>query len=153
MQWPVGMEPEHSAIHARNEIKIDAEPAKVWRALCRAALWPTWYDNCSWVRFQNGGGPDLELGTHFVWRTFGARVRSVVRVFEPMRALEWDGKAIGLRAYHGWLIEKSVDGVWVITEETQNGPLARMLGWYLKPMLLRGHQQWVESLRRVATTD
>ncbi len=28
MQWPRGMEPEHSKDHARNEIKIDADPAK-----------------------------------------------------------------------------------------------------------------------------
>jgi hypothetical protein len=147
------MDPEHSAVYARNEIKIDAEPAKIWKWLCRAGLWPTWYTNCAWLKFENGPGPDLGPDTTFVWKTFGVRVRSSVRVFDPMRALEWDAKAIGLRAYHGWLLEQAVDGVWVITEETQNGPLPRLLRFYLKPTLYKNHQKWVESLRRVATTS
>jgi polyketide cyclase/dehydrase/lipid transport protein len=153
MQWPRGMEPEHSKIYARNEIKIDADPAKIWKILCRAALWPTWYSNCAWLKFENGHGPELTANSAFVWKTFGARVRSTVRVFEPPHALEWDAKAMGLRAYHGWLLEQAVDGVWVITEETQNGPLPFVLRWYLRPTLYRGHQQWVESLRRIASTD
>ncbi len=152
MQWPEGMEPDHSAVYARNEIKIEAEPAKVWKWLCRAALWPTWYTNCSWLKFENGPGPDLALNSTFVWKTVGVRVHSAVRVFEPIRRLEWDAKAVGMRAYHGWLIEPAVEGVWVLTEESQNGPLPRLLRWYLKPALHREHQSWVESLRRVATT-
>lgn len=152
MQWPEGMEPEHSAVHVRNEIKIAADPARVWKWLCRAGLWPTWYSNCAWLKFENGPGPDLALDTTFVWKTLGVRVRSTVRVFEPTRSLEWDGMAIGVRAYHGWLIEPSIEGVWVLTEETQNGPVAKLLRLYLKPALLRGHQNWIESLRRVATT-
>jgi len=147
------MEPEHSAVYARNEIRIDAEPAKVWKWLCRAALWPTWYPNCAWLRFENGTGPDLALNSAFVWKTFGVRVHSTVRVFEPMRSLEWHAKAFGVRAYHGWQLEQSVEGVWVITEETQNGPLPKLLRWYLRPRLVRGHQQWVEGLRRVSTTE
>lgn len=153
MQWPRGMEPEHSKVYARNEIKINADQTRIWKALCRAGLWPTWYANCGWLKFENGRGPDLELGTTFTWKTFGARVRSTVRVFEPAHALEWDAKAIGLRAYHGWQLEPAVDGVWVITEETQNGPLPTLLRWYLRPTLHRGHQQWVESLRRIASTE
>jgi hypothetical protein len=38
----------------------------------------------------------------------------------------------------------------VITEETQNGLLPRLLRWYLRPAMLRGHQLWLESLRRMA---
>ncbi len=108
MQWPRGMEPEHSKVYARNEIKINADQTRIWKALCRAGLWPTWYANCGWLKFENGRGPDLELGTTFTWKTFGARVRSTVRVFEPAHALEWDAKAIGLRAYHGWQLEPAV---------------------------------------------
>ncbi|MFZ0887657.1 MAG: hypothetical protein WA005_04325 [Candidatus Binataceae bacterium] len=152
MQWPEGMEPEHSAVYARNEIKILGEQSNVWKWLCRAALWPTWYTNCAWLKFENGAGPDLTIGSKFVWKTFGVRVHSTVRVFEPMRSLEWDAKATGMRAYHGWLLEPSADGIWVVTEETQNGILPWLARWYLKRMLHGGHQNWVESLRRVSTT-
>jgi len=36
MQWPEGMEPEHAAVYARNEIKIVGEQSQVWKWLCRA---------------------------------------------------------------------------------------------------------------------
>lgn len=41
-------------------------------------------------------------------------------------------------------------GCRVITEECQNGLVPKLAWWYLRPMLLRGHQNWVESLKRVA---
>ena len=152
MQWPEGMEPEHAAVYARNEIKIVGEQSQVWKWLCRAQLWPSWYPNCAWLKFENGAGPDLAVGTNFEWKTFGVRVRSTVRAFEPMRSLEWDAKTTGLRAYHGWLLEPSPDGIWVISEGTQDGILPRLAGWSLGGIVHRGHQTWVENLRRVSTT-
>ena len=37
-----------------------------------------------------------------------------------------------------------------MTEECQNGIVPKLAWWYLRPMLERGHQNWVESLKRVA---
>ena len=149
MNWPEGFEPENARVYARNEIAIAASPERVWRWLIRAANWPAWYDNSSDIRFLNGGGPDLAPGTRFKWRTFGATVESTVLVFEPPHELGWDGKG-WLPVYHGWLIEPEEGGSRVITEECQNGFLGAIGAWYLRPMLLRGHQKWVESLKRVA---
>jgi hypothetical protein len=150
MQWPTGMEPGNSSVYARNEIVIPVQPERVWRWLCRAARWPEWYDNCAWLRFRNSAGPDLESGTAFVWKTFGVRVRSMVLTFEPTNELGWDATAFGLRAYHGWVIEPLESGSRVITEETQQGPLSTFGRWYLRRALLREHQNWLESLSRVA---
>jgi hypothetical protein len=41
-------------------------------------------------------------------------------------------------------------GCRVITEECQNGIVPKLAWWYLRPMLERGHQNWIESLKRVA---
>jgi hypothetical protein len=41
-------------------------------------------------------------------------------------------------------------GCGVVTEECPNGIPSALAWWYLGSMLLRGHQNWVESLRRVA---
>ena len=41
-------------------------------------------------------------------------------------------------------------GCRVVTEECQNGLVPKLASWYLRPMLVRGHQNWVESLKRVA---
>ena len=71
-------------------------------------------------------------------------------VFDPPRELGWDAHGI-LDVYHGWLIEPDgAGGARVITEETQNGLVPRLAWWYLRPMLERGHQNWIESLKRCA---
>ncbi|WP_324095599.1 hypothetical protein [Candidatus Binatus sp.] len=71
-------------------------------------------------------------------------------VFEPSHEVGWDARGV-LRAYHGWIIEPDGrGGCRVITEECQNGLVPQLAWWYLRPMLERGHQNWVESLKRVA---
>ena len=91
MKWPKGMEPENSKVYAANEITIAAPAERVWRWLIRAANWPSWYNNSANIRFLNAPGPDLALGTNFIWKTFGATVNSTVLVFDPPHELGWDG--------------------------------------------------------------
>jgi hypothetical protein len=107
--------------------------------------------NCSTFRYLDGQrGPDLAPDRSFEWRTFATRVRSVVRVFEPFRELGWDARSIGLYAFHGWMLEPAAVGCRVVTEETQRGLVPMLARWYLRRMLLRGHQGWLEDLRRMA---
>jgi hypothetical protein len=152
MRWPSGMEPDHALVHAHNEIVTTALPEDVWRWLCHANTWQQWYRNCAWLNFPDGDGPDLKRNTHFVWKTFGVTVRSRVLVFDPMREIGWDAYAVGLRAFHGWLIDPlDHGGCRIVTEETQNGPLVWIGRAYLRRALLREHQNWLESLSNVAT--
>jgi hypothetical protein len=71
-------------------------------------------------------------------------------MFEPYRELGWDARAIGLYAYHGWTLVPGGAGCRVVTEETQRGWVPMLARWYLRRMLVRGHQGWLEDLRRVA---
>jgi hypothetical protein len=144
------MSSDRAVVSVRNEILIPAAPSRVWQWLCRATRWPEWYSNCSWIRIREDAGPDLKLNTPFVWKTFGVRVRSVVKVFEPYSELGWDATAFGLRAFHGWEITPTDDGCRVVTEERQVGALTTMGRWYLRRALLREHQNWLESLRRMS---
>jgi Polyketide cyclase / dehydrase and lipid transport len=146
MKWPEGFAPADSPVYARNEIAIAAAPERVWRWLIRAAGWPSWYSNSRNVKFLSGAPPDLAPGTEFRWKTFGATIISRVIVLEPPRELGWNARGI-LSAYHGWEIVPDASGCRVITEECQNGILPRLASWYLIPMLLRGHQKWIESLK------
>jgi hypothetical protein len=151
MRWPSGMEPEDSLVHAHNTIVTTASPEHCWKWLCRASLWPQWYRNCAWIKFPESDGPELRQNTHFVWKTFGATVRSTVLIFEPVHEIGWNAFAIGLKAYHGWIIEPLGNGgCRIITEETQNGPLAWIGRWFLRGALLREHQNWLESLSKIA---
>jgi uncharacterized protein YndB with AHSA1/START domain len=147
----VGWSPGNVVVYARNEIEIAAPPERVWRWLIGGEHWPQWYGNCASFRYSDGqGGADLAENRGFQWRTFGTRVRSVVRVFEPCCELGWDARAMGLYAYHGWTLEPGGTGCRVVTEETQRGWVPMLARWYLRRMLVRGHQGWLEDLRRVA---
>jgi hypothetical protein len=151
MEWPAGLDPAAAPVYARNEILIPAPREVVWEWLRAAQSWPDWYPNCTWLGIESGAGPDIGPGTRFVWRTFGVVVRSRVRVFEPPRAVEWDAAALlGTRAYHGWRLEAEGEHTRVITEETQTGILPSLGRWWLRRRLFRGHQLWLERLRRVA---
>jgi len=150
MRWPEEMSSERAVVSVQNEIIIPAAPGRVWRWLCRATRWPEWYSNCTWIKLRNETGSDLKLNTAFMWKTFGVRVRSIVKVFEPERELGWDATAFGLRAYHGWELEPAGDGCRVVTAERQVGPLTTMGRWYLRRALMREHQNWLESLRQVS---
>ena len=97
MKWPSGMEPGNVAVHVRNEIEVEAAPERVWRWLVAGERWPQWYGNCATFHYlDRQPGPDLAADRCFEWRTFGTRVRSVVRAFEPFRELGWDARSIGL---------------------------------------------------------
>lgn len=149
--WPAGHSPAESAVFVSNQTVIPAPPERVWAWLIRAALWPKWYPNSSDMHFQSHAGPDLRERTRFRWKTFGIKVTSKVYDFEPCQRLAWNADGIGIHAWHAWLLTPQPDGsTHVLTEETQNGWLAR-LGKALMPnRMAQQHQIWLETLSRQA---
>jgi hypothetical protein len=148
-EWPRGSEPGRCPVYVHNEITTAAPPAHVWAWLVRADLWPSWFEGASKVRFANGG-PLLEVGTRVSWRMLGANIAVQVKRCEPGRQLDWEGGAVGVHAYHGWLLEPSGSGTRVVTDETERGPLPFALRWYLRGALHRAHQAWIEALAAAA---
>jgi uncharacterized protein YndB with AHSA1/START domain len=134
-----------------NDHLVPAPPADVWKWLCRADLWPTWFAKSRNVRLEGGPSPELGPGSRVVWQMLGATITVTVRRCEPPRALDWEGGARGVHAYHAWLLEPVAGGTLVRTEETERGPLPRLLRWYLRRALHSAHHYWLESLGRVAT--
>ena len=147
--WPERHLPGHTAVFAHNEIVIPAPPAAIWSVLIRAEAWPDWYDNAKHVHFISHAGPSLRDRSRFRWNTFGTRITSKVLEFKPMERLAWNAHGIGVDAYHAWLLTPLENGsTHVLTEETQNGWLAR-LGKRLMPRRMeQKHQQWLEALSR-----
>jgi hypothetical protein len=148
--WPERFDPQRAPVHVRNEIEIAASCDRVWAWLIRAELWPTWYRNAHGVRFLHGNPPDLHLGTRFRWRTFGVRIVSNVREWVAPVRIAWDARGVGVDAYHAWLIEPTTHGCRVLTEETQYGFLARLGDRLMPRRMFRGHELWLESLRKNA---
>ena len=143
--WPPGHSPEGAPVFARNEGTVSIPPEQVWQLLIDATSWPQWYRNARKVVLDRGDR--LGPGSSFRWTTFGLRVRSTVTAFEPHSFLAWDGRALGSSGYHRWLLEPTADGgTRVVTEEVQTGVSARLLGWWMRPGLLREHQHWISQL-------
>ena len=144
-EWPSEFDPDRANVYARNEGVAAVPPERVWQLLVDATAWPQWYRNARRVELTSGAV--LAAGAEFRWTTFGLRVRCVVTDFEPPRFLAWSGRALGSTGYHRWLLEPHPDGgTHVVTEEVQQGLSARLLGWWMRPRLLREHQHWIDQL-------
>ncbi len=120
-------------------------PEAVWPWLVRAGLWPTWFPEFRDVVIE-GGGPDLKPGAKFRWKTFGVSLRSEVMEFVPFERLAWSARSTGIDAYHAWLIDRRAFGCRVLTEENQNGWVARLNNALRPGSVGRIHQLWLERL-------
>src|SRR5262249_49145168 len=144
-------EPANTKVFVSNQRTIPAEPEVIWAWLIRATRWPEWYPNASDVRLPEGAGPDLAAGMQFRWRTFGIGLVSTVREFEPYARIAWDGQSTGTDVYHAWVIEKTGPAEsLVLTEETQNGWLARLSNAAMPNRMSTYHDVWLEGLSRQA---
>ena len=147
VRWPDRYLPAKSAVFVRNEIVIPAAPDVIWSWLIRARLWPEWYAHASNMHFLSHAGPDLRDRSRFRWKTFGVRITSKVLEFEPCARLAWDACGVGIDAYHVWVLTPLEDGsTHVLTEETQNGWLARFGKMFMPKRIPAMHQLWLEAL-------
>lgn len=147
INWPDKYHPSHTSVHVTNSLSVTVKPEHLWAWLIRAQLWPTWYPNSSDVVFLNSSGPDLGLGTRFRWKTFGVTIESEVHEFEPFRRLAWNAVGTGVDAYHAWLFEPRPAACNILTEETQNGFLAKLGSIAMPNRMHKYHQIWLECLR------
>lgn len=146
IDWPERYEPQNRPVHVRNELDMAAPPDRVWAWLVRAPLWHTWYCNSKNLKIIEGLGPDLEHGTRFRWKTFGLTLTSTVLEYVPHERIAWDAHALGVDAYHAWVLRPSAKGCHVLTEEKQLGLLARLHKACRPDRMSRYHQFWLEGL-------
>ena len=101
-RWPQGLEPASCPVFVANGHEVAAPPEVVWKWLCRADLWPTWFKASSKVRFEGGPSPELGLGSRVVWRMLGATIRVTVKVCAISAARSTAQVRSGSRAWRGW---------------------------------------------------
>ncbi|QDW29191.1 hypothetical protein FFF93_004985 [Arthrobacter sp. KBS0702] len=148
--WPAGFEPATARVYAYNELHTQLSPEQLWPVLIEAEAWPSWYRNARDV-VLDGGGSRLDGASRFSWTTFGLRVASTVREFEPCRRLGWEGAGRGSTGYHRWDLQRTADGgTLIVTEEVQGGIIARLLGPLVKRSIEKQHQHWLEALVQTA---
>ena len=151
--WPTQWQPGRASVCVVNELHIPATPSVIWRHLVAPLEWPTFYSNASDIRFERGPGPLLERDSIFRWKTFGVRIRSEICEFEPNRLLSWIGSGLGLRAMHRWVLVAEGSGTRVTTTEIQFGFVPKLAGRFLRPGMLRQHDNWLIGLAAKATSS
>ena len=147
--WPDGFRPGEARVFVDNELEIDADPAVVWAWLVRARLWPAWYPHAKDVVVLDPPGGDLTANAQFTWASSGIPLRTDVREFEPGRRLAWFARSPLILAYHAWEITPTARGCFVVTQETQRGPMT-LIPSLIRPRMLAMHQTWLEQLARKA---
>jgi len=71
---------------------------------------------------------------------------SQVEELIPFERLAWSARATGIDVYHTWLMERTPSGCHVVTEENQNGLLARLSNSLRPGNMERYHQVWLGNL-------
>ena len=148
--WPAGQSPASARVFTHNSVDIKASPQQVWSLLIDCVAWPRWYEHCSDVSVLNSGTA-LQAGARFRFKTLGRYFEPEVVTFEPCRMLVWSAKGpAGTSGSHAWYVEPTATGCQVITEEAQKGLLLLLLGPRIRAELLALHEDWVQSLKKLA---
>jgi uncharacterized protein YndB with AHSA1/START domain len=114
---------------AERDALIKAPRERVWELLAGIDDWPRWQSGVSRARLE---GP-LQVGAPFRWKAGGMSIASELRTVTRPTHIAWQGKAPGLCALHGWYLYPHPDGTIVLTAESFEGPLARLL----RPLMQR----------------
>ena len=77
-------------------------------------------------------------------------VYATVLEFVRHEWLAWDAYCNELRAGHAWVFERKDLGVYVFTDETWNGWLARLGALVMSGRMSKWNQRWSEELGQVA---
>jgi hypothetical protein len=105
------------------EIDISAEPELVWDVLTAFERWPTWNPDIESISMHG----DVAAGSTFRWKAGPGTITSTIQEVEPPRQIAWRGRTLGIRAIHVWWLEPSDGATTVLTEESYEGLVARLL--------------------------
>jgi hypothetical protein len=139
---------QNAPAKSRHEIFIHSTPDTVWSILTDIENWKAW--NPAVMRSKLNGA--LAPGTVFEWKSNGFSVRSSLKDIQPARRVSWTGQAFGTRAIHVWYFLPEHGGVRVITEESFEGWLVRLMPEAMQKSLDGSLIAMLANLKRVAET-
>ncbi len=135
---------EQAPVRATREIRIQAEPERVWAVLLDIPKWPTWNSAVSRAAIE---GP-IAPGTTFRWSSNGSSIVSTLREVEAPRRVGWTGRALGTRAIHVWVLTPAAAGVAVSSSESFEGWLVQLLPGFFQRLLEKSLEATLGALKK-----
>lgn len=153
INWPDEFNPKVSDFYVHNEIEINATPDQVWQLLINAKQWDTWYDGIQNIKFEDPLQTTLAFNSKVFWNSMGQSLNNTIVEFEPFTRLSWQFNESKIQGYHAWIIIPTEKGCKVITDESQNGRLAKLQKIFLPRKLMRQHNKWLKLLKLEAEKE
>jgi hypothetical protein len=125
------------------EIEISATADLVWDVLTGFNRWPTWNPDVESVSMHG----DVAVGSEFRWKAGPGTITSTIQEVDPPRRIAWTGRTLGIQAVHVWWLEPSDGVTTVLTEESYQGLVARLLRRPLQKALDRALDNGLRYLK------
>jgi hypothetical protein len=122
---------ERAPVFGRSEIEIAATPNVVWEILTAVDKWPGWNPDVKSVSVEDS----IDEGSTFRWKAGAGTITSTIEQLEPPHRILWTGSSLGIRARHLHTLELRNRSTVVRTEESFEGPVARLFGRRLQKTL------------------
>jgi uncharacterized protein YndB with AHSA1/START domain len=141
------MEINHQApLVARKEVFIQATPGVVWKIHTDINAWSQWHPDITMTNLE----VPLAVGSVFRWKSGGMTLTSTIQVVEPGRQIGWTGRGLGSKAIHLWTLEPRNGGTLLVTEESLEGWLVRLLKVVTPGFLEESLDTWLQAIKREA---
>jgi uncharacterized membrane protein len=139
----------NAPVFARKEIIIDAPIETVWNIQTGINRWSEWQSDITSVKMDG----ELKAGTIFRWKAKGLSIVSTLHTVEPNRRIGWTGISLGMSAIHNWTFEALGNVTRVVTEESLNGWLTRLMKLFDPHFLDKSLEASLKILRRRVESD
>ena len=120
-------------VTAAGEIDVAADREVIWELMAAIDRWPDWNPDIKAASLQG----ELAQGSKFSWKAGPGTINSTILQLQRPQIIAWTGSTLGIKAIHVWRLESIGEKTRVITEESWEGLLPRLLARQMKRMLQR----------------
>ncbi len=137
---------ENAPVTAAGEITVAADVDVVWDVMAAIDRWPDWNPDIKAASLQG----TLAVGTGFSWKAGPGTINSTILQLQRPQTIAWTGSTLGIKAIHIWRLESRGEETKVITEESWEGLLPRLLTGPMKRMLQKSIDSGLMHLKAEA---
>lgn len=137
---------ENAPVTAAGVIDVAADQETIWRVLVAIDHWPDWNPDIKKAALQG----ELAVGSKFSWKAGPGTINSTILELQRPHMIAWKGMTLGITAIHIWRLEPSGGRTRVMTEESWEGLLPRILAGQMKRMLQRSIDSGLMHLKMEA---